>query len=240
MVARDFVQQSIRLINALNNFPKTDTKIEDFLKFISEHLCTAILQDSNIDKKHIKKHIFNLIYIHGNLSSLKKESYTPLETFQELKKYLEQQDNNFKKYFTKKLNIILGQQHQFSSQLTDFWIDFFAKSNYPNPVLSIWNETHENNDTSLNIYPRCEISSPVLLKLEPITFKWVSVGKPVLLMAGIGALVVGILGFLSMLSIPFSGCIALMAASILLSAWSSMINKPIANPEVSSLMYCSH
>jgi hypothetical protein len=236
MVVRDFVQQSIRLINALNNFPKKDIEnpkqIEDFLKFISEHLCTAILQDSNIDKKHI----LNLIFIHGNLLSLKKESYTPLETFQELKKYLEQRDNKFKQYFTKKLNKILGQQHQFSSQLTEFWIDFFAKLNCQNPVLSIWNETHERDNTSLNVYQQCEISSPVLLKLEPITSKWVSVGKPVLLVAGIGALVIGILGILSVLSIPFSGCIALMAASILLSAWSSMINKPIANPEVSSLM----
>jgi hypothetical protein len=239
MVVRDFVQQSIELISALNNFPKTDTKnpkqIQDFLKFISEQLCPAILQHSNIDKKYI----YNLIYIHGNPSSLSKESYTPLETFQELKKYLGEQDSKFKKYFTKNLNKILGQQHQFSSELTDFWIGFFAKSSYPNPILSIWDETQQQ-DTRLALYPRCEgLSSPVLLKMEQITSKWVAVGKPVLFVAGIGALVSGILGILSILSIPFGGSLALIAASVLFTMWSAIINKPTLNTEDALKVSCS-
>lgn len=238
MVVRDFVQQSIELISALHNFPKMDTtntnQIQDFLKFISEQLCPAILQHSNIDKKYI----YNLIFIHGKPSSLSKESYSPLETFQELKKYLEEQDSKFKNYFIKKLNTILRQQNQFSPELTNFWIVFFAKSGYPNPILSIWNETQQ--DTRLALYPRCEgLSSPVLLKMEQITSKWVTVGKPVLFVAGIGALVSGILGILSILSIPFGGSLALIAASVLFTMWSAIINKPTLNTEDALKVSCS-
>jgi len=75
--------------------------------------------------------------------------------------------------------------------------------------------------------------------MEKFTSKWVTVGKPVLFVAGIGALVSGILGILSILSIPFGGSLALIAASVLFTMWSTMINKPTLNKEEALKVACS-